>query len=137
MEIHFYPMPSWMPHGMFKELLFSFHSPNTLLDIDCENYQSLSTDKIHEIYYNQIHTELLSDGYDTNCFNYDLDYKYVNFNMRSDCIGDCFIKALRKRYNFTDFPTYNKLLRWELLRNNPNMTINDIRYDMGLKTRAQ
>ena len=57
--------------------------------------------------------------------------------MRSDCIGDCFIKALRKRYNFTDFPTYNKLLRWELLRANPNMTINNIRYDKGLKTRAQ
>ena len=52
MEIHFYPVPSWMPPGMFKELLFSFHSPNTLPDIDWENYQSLSTDKIHEIYYN-------------------------------------------------------------------------------------
>ena len=137
LEIHLQPKFDWMPSQKFREIMFSIHSPNTLPDVSWENYNVLPMGKIHDMMFNQIHTELLGDGYDTNCFNYDLDYKYANFNMRSDCILDCFHESLRRRCNFTDFPQFDKLLRGELLRANSKLVINDNKCGSGLKTRAE
>ena len=123
MEIHLLPKLNWMPVQMFKEISFSIHSPNTLPDFGPENFNLLSTSKVHEILYSQVQTELLGEGYDTNCYNYDLDYKYANSNMRSDCITDCFQKTVRKRCNFTDFAPFTQLWRKDLLRANSHFRI--------------
>ena len=89
MEIQLYPKDKWMPQQLFKPIEIMIHSPNTLPDVSNKNYKILQGDKHYEIWYNQVHTELLGYGYDKNCYNYDLD-KYANFNMRSDCILDFF-----------------------------------------------
>jgi hypothetical protein len=74
--------------------------------------------------YYQVQTELLGDGYDTNCFNYDLDYKYANFNMRSDCITDCFVEKVRKHCKHSDMAPNDLLFREEYLAIKRNLKIN-------------
>ena len=81
-EVYLYPGSKWLPRGKFYELFFAIHSPNTLPDLTEQNYKRLSTGKINNFHYSQINTKLLGEGYDTNCYRYDLDYKYANFNMR-------------------------------------------------------
>src|SRR5690349_10440884 len=39
-------------------------------------------------------TRLLGSGFETNCFDYDLDHKFADFNIRSDCITSCIKKKL-------------------------------------------
>ena len=65
--------------------LFSIHSPNSLPNInDMRVFDVTST---NEFYYNQVNTELLGEGYETNCLVYGLGNKFTNHNMRSDCIS--------------------------------------------------
>ena len=52
---------------------------------------------LYLIRYSQIKTELLDKRYDTACFNYDIDYKHANFNMRSDCITHCYQRKMNKQ----------------------------------------
>ena len=49
------------------------------------------------IQYSEVRTQLLGTGFDTNCFDYDLDHKFANYNMRSDCITQCMLTLLEKR----------------------------------------
>ena len=41
-------------------------------------------------------TKLLDERYDTKCFEYDIDYKHANFNMRSDCITHCYQRKMNE-----------------------------------------
>ena len=136
-DIYFEPGPYWSPYYLFNVVLFSIHSQNTLPNSNKKNFMTLPTDKVYDIQYNQVQVELLGDGYDTNCYNYDLDYKYANFNMRSDCITNCYQTAMRKLCNLKGFVGSDQMLRRELLRANSDMSITN-RYCGGeLKTKAE
>ena len=105
---------------MSRRTLISIHSPNSL-----PRYSDMRrTDgKIHSYYFSQVNTELLGEGYETNCYEYDLGYKFANYNMRSDCITTCFRNSFNDRSHFencrfTQFP-----LRFELLDQEQNITM--------------
>ena len=49
--------------------------------------------------------ELLGNNYETNCFDYELDYKFANFNMRSDCISSCIRNIIKIECNITGLIT--------------------------------
>ena len=60
---------------------------------------------------------MLGNGYDTNCYEYDLDYKYGNFNMKSDCITHCFYGYIMKKCDYGhEIPGSTFLLREEALK---------------------
>ena len=101
-----------------SKLYFSIHSSNVLPDLNDQNFFSLTQYKNHTILYSEVNTELLGNGYDTNCYNYDLDYKYANFNMRSDCLLSCYQTMLGKECEHDDFISSEKLLRKELIDQN-------------------
>ena len=82
-----------------------------------DNLKLLGTDFKYKIKFTKVTTELLGDGYNTNCFEYDLDYKFANFNMRSDCITSCIRKNIRNECNLNGLMIYDGLLRHELLKN--------------------
>ena len=72
---------------------------------------------------------MLEPGYDTDCWNYDLDYKYGNYNMRSDCLHTCYQKKMRQWCNqsdlFISFHSFRKeMLEWDrhskLIYSSPN-----------------
>ena len=77
----------WFPlHLMSK--FYAIHSPNTFPsgnDMSGFDYRTMTG----YCEFNQISIQFLSNSYDTNCYEYDLDYKFANFNMRSDCIQSC------------------------------------------------
>ena len=75
---------------ILSPVYLSLHSPNSL---STKNPIMINFGESHDLYYTQLKTELLGDGYDTNCYNYDLDYIYANVNMRSDCLASCFQQA--------------------------------------------
>ena len=76
-----------MPIYPRPEFSLSIHSPNTLPNLD--KMATFSSSNGHEFLISQINTELLDEGFDTNCFEYDLDHKHGNYNMHSDCITSC------------------------------------------------
>ena len=76
-----------MPIYPKPDFTLAIHSPNTLPNFD--EMASFHPSKGHEFLISQINTELLEEGFDTDCFKYDLDYKHGNYNMFSDCITSC------------------------------------------------
>jgi hypothetical protein len=68
-------------------LLVSIHSPNSFPTLKELSVVKMRTNIV--IDYSMTKTTLLDSRYNTDCINYNLDYKYENFNMRSDCIVSC------------------------------------------------
>ena len=116
---------SWFPHQDLRsqpsmnEYVISFHSPNTIPQYTMKNFMAVQAFKSYTFSYSLVKTELLDSRYDTNCFEYDLDHKFANFNMRSDCITHCYQNFLRNNCNLTGL--YNSridLFRREFLEQN-------------------
>ena len=115
-DLFIQPNYEWMPPESYRGIYFSLHSPNSLPRIKEENFIYLYNKDLHEIFYTQINTELLGNGYDTNCHDYDLDYRYGNFNMKSDCVSDCYWKYVKVGCEMTEFPPGYELIRWDMLK---------------------
>ena len=121
MRIEFQSSFNWFPSHLLKNILIFIHSPNTFPDIDNAEFINVNPVISLEATYNQISTELLGEGYDTNCYEYDLDYKFANFNMRSDCIMSCIQNIISNKCNldsfiYTGLPLRQKYLAQELNR---------------------
>ena len=69
-----------------------------------------------------MNTELLGEGFETNCYEYDLGYKFANYNMRSDCITTCVRSLFNELNNFENCRYTNTPLRFELLEQEQNIT---------------
>ena len=104
--------------GSFPKIIVSIHSPNTLPDISEGGTISFWAGSKIFLNYNQIKTELLDNSYDTNCYEYDLDYKFANFNMRSDCISSCIQNVFTQECNQYNLISTGYPLRKELLEQN-------------------
>ena len=111
-------------YSVKSDVFLALHSPNSLPKID-EGVKFTKIkygNKFVRISYSRVETRLLGSGFDTNCFDYDLDHKFPNYNMRSDCITSC----LRRNYSCPDdklvIPQY--LLRREFIAHNANIKMN-------------
>ena len=112
-----------IPYGKDKTNYLSIHSPNTLPETTNEYFRPYNFKTKYIIVYGQIMTKLLGSDYNTDCFDYNLDYKYANFNMRSDCIIWCYQNFHNKLYQANSYyPTY-QLIRKEALGQLSNKTI--------------
>ena len=75
---NFYPYDN----GTFH---FAIHSPNTLPVLsNGKDFMHLENNLKYNLHYSRVETQLLDSGFDTNCFDYDLDHKFANYKMRSD-----------------------------------------------------
>ena len=106
-----------------SEITFAIHSPNTLSNLNDENYEYLSLGYPYIATYSLLSTQLLSSGYDTNCFNYDLEHKFHNNNMRSDWATWCFQRRKNELGNSNHLFQSWALLRKEVLSNLKNISI--------------
>ena len=100
------------------DVYFTVHSPNSLPDfIFGGNFQILKRSEGYTrlITYSQINLNVLDHRYDTNCFEYDHDHKFGNFNMRSDCITSCIQRRLKDIFKQNEWllPS-DRLLRKEM-----------------------
>ena len=80
----FLDLSKLLDHATHYEL--AIHSQNSLPN---HNEFIKLEYKFINIHYSEVQTQLLGSGFDTNCFDYDLDHKFANYNMRSDCITSC------------------------------------------------
>ena len=112
-----YPPPIFKPNWMFGKIYVQIHSPNTLPEFNGEDFVKVNPFTSNTFSYSQIRTELLDKQFDTNCFKYDLDHKFANFNMRSDCIMHCVQKFIINDCNSTEIRTHY-LFRYEFLEQN-------------------
>ena len=85
-----------IPHHSSNGVFLSLHSPNTFPLNSLKDFKPYDINKDYMISYSEIFTKLMGRGYDTNCYEYDLDYKYANFNMRYDCLAWCYQKHINK-----------------------------------------
>jgi hypothetical protein len=113
----------WFPSNAIEEINLSIHSPNSFPKLNNKFFNTLDINKNYHIRFSQINTELLGSGYDTNCYDYDLDHKYLNYSMRSDCITKCFLNFIRNKCNVSGFFYLSDiLLRSEILNRDRPMS---------------
>ena len=94
----------WFPSRFFQKYYLSIHSPNSLPDLKVgKNFVELDSDGEYSITYSQISIDRLEPGYDTNCYDYDIDYKFGNFNMKSDCVASCYQDRMRQLCNISGY----------------------------------
>ena len=116
----------WFPMDSISFIYFSIHSPNTLPELTLENFMLMNPQTHYRFAYSLIKTELLNSRYDTNCFDYDLDHKFANYNMRSDCITHCCQKHIR--CNISELIPSDFLLRNDYLEQNKQIKLSDYKY---------
>ena len=86
----------WFPIQQFKKFFLALHSPNSLPDSKIgKNFMEFEFKGDYLITYSKISIDRLDSSYDTNCIDYDIDYVYANFNMKSDCIASCYQTMMR------------------------------------------
>ena len=91
-----------------KYFQLAIHSPNSLPNFNVDKFIKIEHGTSYLKGYSEIQTKLLGSGFDTNCFDYDLDHKFANYNIRSDCITSC----LRLLYiNLSEKAIQNRILR--------------------------
>ena len=112
-----------IPRSIYNHALIAIHSPNRLPDFYDDEFETLTLGKRYLITYSQIRTELLGSDYDTNCYEYDLDYKHANFNMRSDCFAWCYQNEVNRVCNTETFVPSTCLFRDVALVQAYNKTI--------------
>ena len=110
------PKPHWHSVNPLTYIAVVMHSPNTLPEMNKVNVVKIEMHRLNDIRFSQTEVEMLGKGYDTNCHNYDLDYKYGNFNMRSDCMTHCYYNYIMKKCDYGDkIPGSTFLLREDTL----------------------
>ena len=103
------------PLHFYNSYSFAIHSPNSLPELNAwPDFQHIHGETSIIYMYNQVHIDLLKPNFDTNCFEYDLDYKFANNNMRSDCITHCYQNAKRQKCNTNGITPSFYLLRKDL-----------------------
>ena len=117
LEMWVTPKQDWVLSRPFPGILIVFHSPNTIPEFVSSNIIEIGWNTLNEVKFSKINIEMLGSDYDTNCYEYDLDYKYGNFNMRSDCITHCFYDYIMKKCDYGDnIPGSSFLLREDTLK---------------------
>ena len=110
------------PFFFRNKIFIAVHSPNTLPDFTlATQFKTIELNGDYSLFYASLESHLLGSDYDTNCVDYDLDHKFANFNMRSDCMTSCIQRK-------TQFPNkelgYNHaLLRRDLFAKNVNLRV--------------
>ena len=118
LHIHLKMTQDWFPLNLFNHIRFAIHSPNSLPDEN--NLVELNPHAAFTIEFNQITTELLGNNYDTDCFEYDLDYKFANYNMRSDCMTSCVQNTIKIECNLNGLMLFGGIFRNDLLKQQSN-----------------
>ena len=106
----------WYLAQFLNRIYISIHSPNNFPEEDSFRLLDVKH-RINMIEFNQITTELLGEGYDTNCYEYDLDYKFANFNMRSDCIYWCIQNFIKTECNLKGIMFTKGFFRQDIIEN--------------------
>ena len=105
-----------LDHSIVDNFLFFMHTPNYLPSINENEFINIKMGSMNSVQYSRVETRLLGSGFDTNCFDYDLDHKFANYNMRSDYIASCLRKSsICVRDNFFK---NNNLLRKQYFSSN-------------------
>ena len=86
----------WFPWQEFRKFYMAIHSPNSLPDSKIgKNFMEFDYKGDYLVTYSKINIDRLDSSYDTKCIDYDIDYIYANFNMKSDCIASCYQTMMR------------------------------------------
>ena len=125
--------------SLMNPMLFSIHSPNSLPNL---NDLTEFDPKRHTVFsITQVNTELLGEGFETNCYDYDLDHKFANFNMRSDCITSCVrYTSIKNRTSPRCTIVSNLLIRYEMQEQEEcDLEVNQesFIFDLGREHRCQ
>ena len=134
---------NWFPYKQYKIFapIMALHSPNNLPDLDINENNHVKLDQGQTfIDYSLVSVDRLDSSYDTNCYEYNLDYKHANFNMRSDCLSSCKHDASRTICLMTEQPSI--LLRKEYFQNKTFLNEEicrpySIKIELGCKTRCK
>ena len=98
--LFYYPIP------------FALHSPNDLPHLISGKLKPVMSGDTYLFQYSQIKIERLGFGYDTDCREYGAGY---DFDIRTDCIIECYQDNFHKICNTTGLPRSFYLIREEVL----------------------
>ena len=130
-----------IPPSYLNRIYFAAHSPNSLPELTYQFYKLLFLNNQYFIKYSLLKTRLLDIRFDTNCFEYNIDYKHANFNMRSDCITHCYQRKMNELVNHGIAESYapsHYLLRNEAIDQVPAIFIEQDDFeDQAIKSKVK
>ena len=130
-----------IPPSTWNRVHFALHSPNAIPELTYQFYKILFLKNEYFLKYSILKTTLLDKRYDTNCFEYNLDYKHANFNMKSDCITHCYQRRMNEIVNNGVVESYapsHYLLRKEVIEQVPNIFIELDKFeDQAIKSKVK
>ena len=75
----------------------AIHS-NNILQTYGVDYINVKSSIIYSLKYFQISTQLLLDGFESNCAEYDIRNKINSNRMQSDCLAQCYAQFIKDKY---------------------------------------
>ena len=79
--------------------LIAIHSPNILPDISEMNYFDVKPNGDYSVKYSQLNTELLAEGFESNCADYDIKNEQGKIRMEADCLIHCYGDFMIEKFN--------------------------------------
>ena len=100
---------TWFPPGE-DNIILILHSAHRMPYEKFDQFTPIKPNSLYEVSYGRIEKDLLGEGYDTHCRNYNLDNSWLNQSMRIECIASCIKDKMSCHYgvmlrkeNFNDY----------------------------------
>ena len=86
------------------------------------NYFDVNSNNAYYVEFSQLNTELLLDGFESNCAQYDIKNEHGNILMQSDCVEHC-LNGIEKDNLKSNFSLSWNLITTEILSSFGNKSI--------------
>ena len=106
------------------EYLIALHSNDMLQNYNMLNYFSVEPDQLYSVKFTQFNIELVLEGFESNCAEYDIGNEHGSNRMQSDCLVKCYGQFIKERYNSFPRGDLNILIRKNLFSYFGNISIN-------------
>ena len=112
---------NFVQHNSLYSYDIAIHSPN-IIPRYSPTYFKIKPNEIYLIKFSQLNVELLLDGFESNCVEYNIKNEYGTIRMESDCRVYCIVQIVKQKFN-SKLPLMDDLMRREVLSSIDNITI--------------
>ena len=111
-EIQFSIRNNFKEYAPVKKYLIAIHSPNILQKYSELDYFEVKPNEDYSVKYSQLNTELLAEGFESNCAEYDTRNEHAKIRMESDCRVHCLMSTdIMKNEFYSKLPITDYFIR--------------------------
>ena len=109
----------------------AIHSPNIIPRISSSYFQIESNQQKTGVKYSQLNVELLLEGFESNCAEYDIRNEHGTIRMESDCRINCIAEIVKEKFNSKLPWQFNSKSEKDMIRREVSSSIDNITIDFN------